>query len=52
MTEKERIHRLEFLIRLMVIYTECLEAGEPSTIVAQIINEYCDANDISNPFEI
>ena len=49
MTDKERILRLEFLIKLLVIYTECHQAGVPSNIVIEIIDEYCAMHDIPNP---
>jgi len=49
MTDKERILRLEFLIKLLAIYTDCHRAVVPSNIVIEIIDEYCAMHDIPNP---
>jgi len=50
MNDKERIKRLEFLIRLLVTYNNLLETGRPTDVICIIINEYCEMHDIPDPF--
>ena len=51
MTDKERIQRLEFLIRLMVVHYNAKDQ-HTCDVVDDIIDEYCGLHNIPNPYNI